>query len=155
MHKHIGFLITLLCLSSTAYAQGVNMSVSAGWPFFLIPTVSTTYNDIELYVNYKVGLDDGFTVGAEKQYGHHVFGAFVGAVGARDADYLCEADDSCPPLRIVFTDAQTTQGLGLSYEYRINQGREGWAFRAEAGYGKESQNDTKRVDGNVQVVYHF
>ncbi|BCO17445.1 hypothetical protein KUC3_03020 [Alteromonas sp. KC3] len=43
----------------------------------------------------------------------------------------------------------------MSYEYRLNTSREGWAFRVEAGYGKESQNDTNRFDGNAQVVYHF
>ena len=148
-------LIALTCFSSNSIAQDIDVSLGSGWPFFLVPTVSTKYDDVELYVNYKLGLDDGFTLGAQKQYENHVVGIFLGAVGARDAEYSCEDELTCPIIRLALTDAQTTQGIGMSYEYRLNTSREGWAFRVEAGYGKESQNDTNRFDGNAQVVYHF
>ena len=43
----------------------------------------------------------------------------------------------------------------MSYEYRFFGVKEGWALRLEAGYGKASGTDAKRMDGNLQVVYHF
>lgn len=155
MKKFVLGLVALSCLPQVTMAEEINFSVSGGWPFILTPTVSTTYNDMEFYANYKIGADDGFALGVEKQYGNHALGVFVGAVGARDADYKCDDELSCPTFRIVLYEGKTTQGVGMSYEYRFNTSREGWALRLEAGYGKESKNNSKRFDGNVQVVYHF
>lgn len=155
MKKFVLGLVVLSCLPQVTIAEEINFSVSGGWPFILTPTVSTTYSDMEFYANYKIGADDGFALGVEKQYGNHALGVFVGAVGARDADYKCDDELSCPTFRIVLYEGKTTQGVGMSYEYRFNTSRQGWALRLEAGYGKESKNNAKRFDGNVQVVYHF
>ena len=132
-------------------------SAGGGWPFILAPTITLKQgNNIEYYANYKLGLDDGFTAGVQWAEGHHVWGGFVGAVGARKTDLPCGSDPAnCPAFHIVITDRKTTQGLGLSYEYRFFGVKEGWALRLEAGYGKASGTDAKRMDGNLQVVYHF
>ena len=154
MKKLIMGIIGLSFLPQIAMAEEIYFSLGVGWTFFLTPTVSTAHKDIEYYVNFKLGLDAGFSVGAEKQFGNHVYGVFIGAVGARNTDSRCHNNDDCDFVLFEF-DNESTQGLGLSYEYRFNSSREGWAFRLEAGYGEETRHNEKRFDGNVQVVYHF
>lgn len=155
MNKYfLAILITSLTAAKCA-ASGVEYSVSGGWPFVVTPSISFIHEDIEYYANYKIGLDDGFSLGFEKPFNQHVFGAFIGAVGARNARYECGERFACNLTRIAITDKKTTQGIGLSYEYRFANSRNGWAMRLEAGYGKESTNDVKRIDGNLQIVYHF
>ncbi|MGB3725835.1 MAG: hypothetical protein WA981_08720 [Glaciecola sp.] len=158
--KKIGMCsAALLCSAygSVAQAQSndVSYSVATGWPFVLVPTISIENNNYEYYANYKVGVDDGFSIGAQRVSGNHVYGTFIGALGARSSNYACEADALCDSFVIRFTDRKTTQGVGVSYEYRINSNKQGWAIRLEAGYGEESRNNDRRADANIQAVYHF
>ncbi|MDT0583152.1 hypothetical protein [Brumicola blandensis] len=150
-------LFVLLIASQNCYSQqqinndGLEWRVGAGWPFILVPTVGYQYKHITYYANYKLGLDDGFSLGAEKQFGKHSVGLFFGAVGARKVNSNCEGIFSC----IVIFDNQTTQGIGGSYEYKYSENTHGWSLRLEAGYGKESRSDTNRADANIQLVYRF
>ena len=154
MKKLLLGISALVCLPHNSLANGLDFSLGGGWPFLFTPTVSTTHKDIEYYVNFKLGLDSGFSLGAEKQFGNHVYGVFIGAVGARNTNSRCHNTDDCDFILFEFEN-ETTQGLGLSYEYRFNTAREGWALRVESGYGEESRHNEKRFDGNVQLVYHF
>lgn len=147
-------LSALICIPCIATADGFDFSLSGGFPFLITPTVSTTHDGIEYYANLKIGLDGGLSLGAEKQYGNHVYGVFIGAVGARKTEFSCFDNDECDFILFEFEE-KTTQGIGLSYEYRFNSTRDGWAFRLEGGYGEESRHNEKRFDGNVQIVYHF
>lgn len=150
--------LTTIALSSlliivSPTVKAVDLSLGGGYPFLVVPTMSFTNNDIRYYANYKLGLDDGFSIGAEMLNGKHKYGAFVGAVGARKTDNSC-LDTTF--LCITLFDHETTQGIGLSYEYHLSSSaKTGWALRFEAGYGEESAYNEKRADGNVQVVYHF
>lgn len=129
--------------------EDIQISFGGGYPFLLVPQVAYQQNNISYYLNYKMGLDDGFSLGAQIHNNQHVYGAFIGAIGAKDASSV---DDSFFRL---FED-QTTQGIGVSYEIRFTpQKNASWALRAEIGYGKESHTNTKRADGNIQLVYHF
>lgn len=154
MKKLIMGIIGISLLPQIAMAKEFNFSLSGGLPFILTPTVSTTHNGIEYYANVKVGLDGGISLGAEKQYGNHAYGVFIGAVGARKTESRCFNNDECDFIILEFRE-ETTQGIGLSYEYRFNSTRDGWAFRLEGGYGEESRHNEKRFDGSVQMVYHF
>ena len=147
--------IVFAIISNVGNANEVNFSLGGGWPYVVVPAVSIEHSGFEFYANYKIGLDDGFSLGVEKQTNNHSYGVFVGALGARKTRSICDADSTCPPFRIAITDRKTTQGLGLSYEYRFTSSRQGWAIRAEAGYGHESKTDSNRFDGNIQLVHHF
>ena len=150
-------LFVLLLVSHNGYAQQqenndrLKWRVGTGWPFILVPTVGYQYKDITYYANYKLGLDDGFSFGAEKQFGKHSVGLFLGAVGARKANSNCEGIFFC----IVIFDNKTTQGVGGSYEYKYSENANGWAIRVESGYGKESRSNNNRADANIQLVYRF
>ncbi|MBQ4864722.1 hypothetical protein J8L98_23850 [Pseudoalteromonas sp. MMG013] len=155
MHKKI-FAYSALIVSTFIYsaqAKAVDLSLGGGYPFLVVPTISLTNSDIRYYANYKAGLDDGFSLGAEILNGKHKYGAFIGAVGARKTDARCS--DSTLLCTSLF-DHQTTQGIGLSYEYHLSSNlNSGWAVRLEAGYGEESYDYEKRTDGNIQFIYHF
>lgn len=154
-------LATFSAMSLPVCAQekgpDVQFSLGTGYPFFIIPQVSLLDEDKKYYLNYKIGLDDGFTVGVDWLNGHHSYGVFAGAIGARDAEVECNPDSfSCNLSNFFIFDDKTTQGIGLAYEYRFNgQAHKGWAVRFEAGYGEESRTDERRADGNIQVLYHF
>lgn len=154
MKKILLGVSALICIPFTTLANGVDFSLGGGLPFILTPTVSTTHNSIEYYANVKIGLDGGISLGAEKQYGNHAYGVFIGAVGARKTESRCFNNDECDFIILEFRE-ETTQGIGLSYEYRFSSTRDGWAFRLEGGYGEESRHNEKRFDGSVQMVYHF
>lgn len=144
-----------ICASSLIFSTAslaVDFSTGVGYPFVGVPTVSISDDNVRYYANYKLGLDDGFSVGAEWLNGKHAFGAFAGAIGARDVEACNENVILC----ISIFDNETTNGLGLSYEYHFSESpKSGWGIRFEAGYGKESYFNEKRVDGNVQITYHF
>jgi hypothetical protein len=146
-------LVTAMLLIFSPTVKAVNLSLGIGYPFVLVPNISINNNDIRYYANYKLGLDDGFSLGAEMINGKHKYGAFVGAVGSRQTDRGCTDITS---LCIILTDHKTTQGLGVSYEYHLSDTvNSGWAIRLEAGYGEESSLNKKRADGNIQIMYHF
>lgn len=147
----------LPAFSSATHAIETKFSLGSGYPFFVVPTLILESDSLAYYVNYKAGLDDGFSIGVQSIQGKHIFGAFAGAVGTRDVKDYCKKIDVVPCISglLVLDSYRTTQGVGLSYEYRFNTKPNGWAVRIEAGYGKESRTDDKRADGNVQVVYHF
>ncbi len=148
-------LLALIFISGAGHSKELNMSLGGGWPYALVPTVAIEHRGLEFFANYKIGLDDGFTLGVEKQFEHHTYGIFVGALGARKTRENCDLDSTCPPFRIALTDRKSTQGIGFSYEYRFSSTRQGWALRVEAGYGHESKTDANRFDGNLQLVHHF
>lgn len=152
----LSFTALALFASPNLHASEVEFSIGGGFPFFVVPQVSLTQQDKRYYVNYKAGLDDGFSAGMEWLNDNHAYGVFVGAVGAREASNDCEIQSLCDALRIIIFDEKTTQGIGLSYEYRFSgQDQSGWGLRLEAGYGQESRNKSERADANIQFSYHF
>ena len=121
------------------------------------------------FVNYKMGLDDGFSFGYEQGIdadSNHALGAFIGALGVQDKNNACPKEQSedlvenlgsalgCS-LLIIF-DAETTNGLGLSYSYNYNGlNQSGMRIRFELGYGEGSISNEKRVDGGIVISYQF
>lgn len=162
----------LLFLSlATNHASAVDFSIGGGWPFLVVPEVSIASDDTTQrgYINYKMGLDDGFALGFEQgldQENHHAIGAFVGALGVQDKNTACpeeQSDDLVESLGSVFGcslliifDEETTNGLGLSYSYNANGlNNAGLRIRFELGYGEGSSSHEKRVDGGFVISYQF
>ena len=148
------FMIMLSSANANTKDGELQYSIGTGYPYVLIPQVAFKDGEMSFFLNYKVGLDDGFTAGINLHDEHHLYGVFIGAVGARKSERRCESD--CPILDFRLSEQESTQGLGLSYEYRFTpNAASSWALRAEVGYGKESFNNDKRADANLQILYHF
>ncbi|MBB1435949.1 MULTISPECIES: hypothetical protein [Pseudoalteromonas] len=165
----LGALLTICTFSSNA--NDVNFSIGGGYPYFVIPEVSLSaaQGTQRWYANYKIGLDDGFSVGFEHALTSdkkHALGLVVGAIGAQDDGRECsDTDDKdigeafgnifgCA-LSGMF-DTETTNGVGVSYSYLfsgLNEG--GWRVRFELGYGEGSNSNEKRADGGVSISYEF
>jgi len=156
-------------VANNAYSADFTLGVGA--PFFVVPEVSIASEDEKKrwFVNYKMGLDDGFSLGYEQGIdsdSNHALGAFIGALGVQDKNSACPNEKSgdlaenlgsaigCT-LLIVF-DEETTNGLGLSYSYNFNGlNQSGMRLRFELGYGEGSISHEKRVDGGFVVSYQF
>lgn len=162
-------IITLCAFSS--HANDVNFSIGGGYPYFVIPEVSLSANEgtQRWYANYKLGLNDGFSLGFEHALTankKHALGLVIGAIGIRDDERECVKtdDDSISGelgniIGCAITDAfdyETTNGAGVSYSYLfrgLNEG--GWRVRFELGYGEGSDSNEKRADGGISVSYEF
>ncbi|MDA8621748.1 hypothetical protein N9L48_03785 [Psychrosphaera sp.] len=154
-----------------------NFTMGSGFPYFA--TVGTNYelDDVSnIFVNYKIGLDDGFSIGYEKALGNrrHSIGGYVGAVGIKDDE--CEdidtteysnSDDlgtiiSAPightlgcALSAAFGN-ESTQGLAVFYGYSSTGLNEsGWKLRLEAGYGENKNRENNVGHLNFSARYQF
>ena len=158
-------------LSVSNQAKSADFSLGGGLPYFVIPEVSFAANNGEKrwFANYKIGLDDGFSVGFEQGFGvdnKHALGIFVGALGVQDDERPCRYEESndlaenfgsalgCAIAEAF--DEETTNGVGLSYSYNF-QGlnHSGMRLRFELGYGEGSNSHEKRFDGGVVISYQF
>lgn len=164
-------VLLLSSLSLSSQANTVDFTIGGGLPFFVVPEFSFASDDEKkrYFVNYKMGLDDGFSFGFEQgmdSKNKHALGVFVGALGVRDADMPCsyvKSDDAvenfgkalaCSFAKIY--DEETTNGVGLSYSYNFKGlNHSGMRIRFELGYGEGSNSHKKRVDGGVVVSYQF
>jgi len=170
-------LILFSVSSSFSKASALDFTLGAGYPYVLIPEISIASSDKSQrwFANYKVGLDDGFSLGVEQALSankKHSFGVLIGAVGARNTHNTCSYTDDnngdiaeeigsaidqalgCA-LAGIF-DNRTTNGVGISYHYNFNGlNKDGWKLNLELGYGKVSGVDNKRADGGISVSYQF
>ncbi|MEH6395330.1 hypothetical protein [Pseudoalteromonas sp.] len=162
-------LLTLCTFSVSA--NDVSFSIGGGYPYFVIPEVSLSANEgtQRWYANYKLGLNDGFSLGFEHALTankKHALGLVIGAIGIRDDERECVKtdDDSISGevgniIGCAITDAfdyETTNGAGVSYSYLfrgLNEG--GWRVRFELGYGEGIDSNEKRADGGISVSYEF
>lgn len=163
----ISFKRTLFCgllilVSAPALANDFGFSIGGGYPFFVVPEVSVnnTDRDSRWYVNYKVGLDDGFSIGYEQavfENSKHAMGAFLGAIGIHEEDLPCSGQtEEIECILDKLFDEEVTNGVGFSYTYffkTINS--TGWYFRAEAGYGEGAESKVKRSDASIRISYQF
>ena len=160
----LGALLTICTFSSNA--NDVNFSIGGGYPYFVIPEVSLSANEgtQRWYANYKLGLDDGFSIGFEHALTadkKHALGLVVGALGVQDDEAECgSTEDSLGTIIgcgfVEIFDDETTNGVGLSYSYLFSGLNEsGWRARFELGYGEGSDSDEKRMDGGVSISYQF
>ena len=164
-------LLVLSLGSGSAFANDVSFSIGGGYPYLVLPEVSLSAdnNSQRWYANYKIGLDDGFSVGFEhavSDNNKHALGVLVGAIGARDTDQPCEStntDDIASELGNIFGcalgqifDDETTNGIGLTYSYNFNGlNNSGFRLILDAGYGKASDSNEKRADGAIRISYEF
>lgn len=154
--------------SSSVSANDLNFSVGTGFPYFVTVEGAYTVNESSnLFLNYKIGLDDGFAFGYEHSLDNtnHVIGTYVGAVGIKDNkcdDYPDNQDDieiiassfGCA-LRAAFGN-ETTQGIAAFYGYSFSGlNNPGWHLRFEAGYGNNKNRDDNTGHFNFSARYQF
>jgi hypothetical protein len=171
--KNIVFIGGLLVGSTPLMnqAEEVSFSIGGGYPFFVVPEVSLASNEGEQrwFANYKMGLDDGFSIGFEQGIddNKHAVGVVAGALGVQDNNRSCSNNDldenigsevgnqiGCAIAK-AFND-KTTNGVGLSYSYNFNGlNNVGMRIRVEFGYGKASDSNEKRTDGGITISYQF
>lgn len=166
-------LITLLSCCLPAQATDVGFSIGTGYPYFgsLELSLPADKGQQRWFANYKMGFDDGFSLGFEQSYGkglNHAFGGLVGAVGVYkdggcDDSPTSNTDSSSDAFRKTLAcgigtifDDHTLNGLGVSYSYYVNGiNQSGWRFKFEAGYGKASTINEKRATGGFIASYQF
>jgi len=165
--KNLVLLVTLyiLTIPLTSKAERVDFSLGGGYPFLLVPEASFRLGEGEkrLFINYKAGLDYGFSVGFEQAFGNgdeNAVGVLVGAIGVRDDKRLCETDDFGSILGCALAepfDDETTIGIGTSYSHNFSGiNKEGWrVIKFEVGYGKGRYSNEKRIDGGIILSYQF
>jgi hypothetical protein len=143
-------------------AEDVDFSFGGGYPFIVVSEISIASEEKaqRWHANYKVGLDDGFTLGVEQSFSHndkHSIGVIVGALGIKKENHRCQEQGSnldCI-LSDIF-DEETTVGLGLTYGYYFNRiNATGWFLKVEAGYGEGKESDEKHADASVRISYQF
>jgi len=158
-------------------ATELDFSMGGGYPFIATPEASIASDDKRQrwFANYKLGLDDGFSLGFEQALStnnKHSFGILIGAVGARHINKPCTYSDNYTgdiaeeigsvigqafgcALTGAFGD-KTTNGVGVSYHYNFSGlNNSGWKLNFELGYGKVSGFDNKRTDGGINISYQF
>lgn len=165
-------LLALPLMSFSTLAADVNFSIGAGMPYFLIPEVSMPTDDKtqRLYANYKIGLDDGFSVGFEKAVSDnrkHSFGALLGALGVRDTNVPCESTSNQSSSIFIDVDAlgcaldqifddKTVNGLGITYGYSFNGlNSRGFRLVIGVGYGKRNDIDKNGAAGSISLNFEF
>lgn len=177
--KRLGILSTLFisALIPATQAKAVDLSIGGGYPFFVIPEMSIATDDAQRrwFANYKMGLDDGFSIGVEQgldEKNTHAVGMMIGALGVRDDKRPCPAQnnnsgDVLEEIGNTFAhtlgcaigeafDDKSTDGIGVSYSYNFNGlNNAGMRIRVELGYGKASGSDEKRADGGIVFSYQF
>lgn len=165
MHKLIrNLLITgsLLIPSQLSLANELSFTLGSGYPFFVVPEVSlaSADNTQRWHINYKAGLEDGFTLGYEQAVfanKHHALGAVVGAIGIHDQDTSCDTEQSFGSciVSIIF-DEETVNGAAFTYGYYFSGlNSSGWHLKFEAGYGEGSQSKQKRASASIRLSYQF
>ncbi|NRA72694.1 MAG: hypothetical protein HRU24_16930 [Gammaproteobacteria bacterium] len=163
----------LFICPAVASANNIDFTLGSGLPYVAIveASVASNNNTQRWFGNYKIGLDDGFSIGVEQAFGqgdNHAAGLIIGAFGVQTDPRPCEkSSESTDSLTNALTNAlgcvislgfseESTEGVALSYSYHfsgINQ--KGWKIRLEAGYGKGSRSGEKRGDGSFIVAYQF
>jgi len=158
-------LSSVLSLSSAVQANNadkIHFALGSGYPFFSVFEVSlpAMNDDQRWFANYKVGLDDGFSVGFEQQLTGNMqtVGFSLGAIGARDAVGCDENKGAgaviCPLVEIF--DSETTNGAAFNYSYYFSGiHSSGTKVRFEVGYGQSNQTNVNRFDGSVIISYQF
>lgn len=165
MKKMIHKLLVASVVFTASYATHANelsFSLGAGYPFFVVPEIalSNTDNTQRWHINYKAGLDDGFSLGFEQAVSgsnHHAVGAVVGAIGIHEDDDPCndtQSQVSCIVANIF--DEETINGAALTYGYYFNElNASGWHAKFEVGYGEGSQSKEKRASASLRISYQF
>ncbi|WKE66328.1 hypothetical protein PVT67_03495 [Gallaecimonas kandeliae] len=162
---------TLLLASQAGKAAEFHFSIGGGFPYLAVPEVSLANGDSQRwYANYKLGVDDGFSLGFEQGLGeddHHALGLFAGAVGIRHNDPdICKepssgdlGQDLGNALSCAYASGfswETVNGVGLSYSYnRHGLNQRGFRIRFEFGYGEGHRSHNKKAAGNLMFSYQF
>ena len=147
-------------------ANEIDFSIGSGYPFLLVAEVSVAAGDRQQrwYGNYKLGLDDGFSLGFEQGLGtdkKHAIGLLVGALGVSDPDSCSNEDDEFSVVSLgciieEIYDDETTNGVGVSYSYNFNGlNNQGARIRFELGYGEGVDSGEERSNGGVNYSFQF
>ena len=147
-------------------ANDIDLTTGSGYPFLLIAEASIATGDRQQrwFGNYKIGFDDGFSLGFEQGLGaenKHAIGLFVGALGVSDPDSCSNEDDEFAVVSLgciieEIYDDETTNGVGVSYSYNFNGlNNRGARIRFELGYGEGVDSGEERSDGGIIVSFQF
>lgn len=157
-------LVTGLLLTPVhqSFANELSFSLGGGYPFFVVPEVSLSNadNTQRWHINYKAGLDDGFSLGYEQTMfnsSHHAMGAVVGAIGIREDDEPCDQNQSSVSCIVAnIFDEETINGVAMTYGYYFKGlNSPGWHAKFELGYGEGTQSKEKRASASIRVSYQF
>ena len=165
MKKLIGHMLitgSLLTPTQLSFANELSFSLGAGYPFIVVPEValSSADNNQRWHINYKAGLDNGFSLGYERAVFSsklHAFGAVIGAIGIREDNTPCDTEQSSVSCIVsgIF-DEETINGAAFTYGYFFSGlNSSGWNVKFEAGYGEGSQSKEKRANASIRLSYQF
>jgi hypothetical protein len=161
----------LIPSQANAAPNDVSFTLGTGFPYVgsLEASMPAFEGNQRWFANYKIGLDDGFSLGFEHALDddkHHAIGVMYGALGIRNDDTDCpESEENTVEsffgviigcsLAAAF-DWETINGVGLSYSYNVSGlNNAGWRFRVEGGSGKGAVSDKTHSSASFIASYQF
>ncbi|MEP1447640.1 MAG: hypothetical protein ABJK37_16155 [Paraglaciecola sp.] len=159
-------LVIVLCAVAgiSRAEESYDFTLGTGFPFVFTPELSITTQDnsYRYYLNGKVGVANGASLGFEHSVSEnrrHAIGAFAGTVGLYEGESCPESDSVAQGLACSIAKAldwEAIDGIGVSYSYNFqNMQGKGWKLRFEAGYGNGRNSGEKSSAGNVFIGYQF
>lgn len=160
-------LLLIIFYQTQANAKEFDVSLGVGAPYFLVAEVSTAVNnDYKLYLNYKYGLDDGYSLGLDKAVfnDNHLLGLFIGAVGTKSTgcvyndseDLLNDVSKYLVSCQLAVIKQKTLNGLGVSYSYAYGGiNNSGFILKLDMGSGTNSYIDGYQSTAGITVLYSF
>lgn len=163
----ITLLLLLTLFQNQVSAKDFDLSLGFGAPYFLVTEISTVISDdYRAYINYKMGLDNGVSIGLEKAVinNSHLIGLFAGAVGTKAPD--CNQNDTYTDFDDVIGDVvkcafgvitqKTLNGVGVSYSYANNGiNNSGFIIKFDVGTGTNSYTDSYQSTAGIALMYSF
>jgi len=161
----------LIPSQANATDNDVSFTLGTGFPYLgnLEVSMPAFEGNQRWFANYKVGVDDGFSLGFEHALDddkHHAIGVMYGALGVINDDSDCpdsEKDNGESFFGVVIGcalaaafDWETVNGVGLSYSYNVNGlNNIGWRFRIEGGSGKGIESKKTSSSASFIASYQF
>lgn len=143
-------------------AADFQFSVGAGYPFFIVPEVAvlTRDNQQKWTLNYKAGLDDGFSLAYEHSVAannKHAIGLVGGTIGVIDDEPTCnELDTAVACIVASIFDEESVDGVAASYSYYFNNMSSSSTFmKVEAGWGKSRDTEQSETVASIRIGYQF
>lgn len=160
--KKFSALALIAITAPTCAAADFQFSIGAGYPFFIVPEVSllTQDNRQKWTINYKAGLDDGFSLAYERSVtdnNRHTIGLVAGTIGIIDDDNVCnELETAIACIIASAFDEQSVDGVAASYSYYFNDmSSQGAYIKMEAGWGESRDTDESETVASIRIGYQF
>ncbi|MFT6529309.1 MAG: hypothetical protein ACJAZB_000952 [Psychrosphaera sp.] len=166
-YMRITLLLLLTLFQNQVSAKDFDLSLGFGTPYFLLTEVSTVISDdYRAYVNFKMGLDNGVSIGLEKAVinDSHLIGLFAGSVGTQAPD--CYENETYTDFDGALSDVvkcafgviaqKTLNGVGVSYSYANNGiNNSGFIIKFDLGTGTNSYTDGYQSSAGIALMYSF